>query len=286
MPGGLSTQQIENARTAWLAVLQVGLEKRLTAQQIEDMAVSQFAVQMAESSFLRYANDGSYANPDQRDSIYLWYGRTYGPDPNLRDPAKGQPYFREHMRLTLNYPYDKVAGSAQTTKDSVGGHQQREMYGYFDQVPKGADRMRVGMDLTETTKIYCRGVPQRPLTPRNWLHPSNPWWANPRTVDVAQASQWVQGSEFPTGDNYRPHVPLAQELVAYFGGVVRPDEPTDLDLPDDTLALLLKGAAAADWVQRRLAEIPGDLGNLGSTNSTVADIQRRVAGIEHRLGSL
>jgi hypothetical protein len=180
-----------------------------------------------ESSLRVYGNDGTYAG-EQKAVVWKWYG--------------GQAEYRAHMRLTLDNDPDAVAGSAETTKDSVGLYQQREMYGYAglgsSPHPDAPGRL---MDVDYSTRVFIDGVPGQTGKVRSWLDPRVP--TNLKTdpslsqddndLRVAKRCQWVQGSEFPTGMNYLEALHCARQLIAHFGG-----------LPDTRPT-----SSAADWLR-------------------------------------
>lgn len=193
----LSSRQVANALVIFAAAMPYG----------GDAVKAALMTAAAESSFKRYANDGSYAD-EQHEQIWRWYGNQYGRvGLSLEDCRK---VYQAHMSESLLYPHDAVAGSAKTTKDSVGHFQQREMYGYGSL----ADLM----DPSESTRIFIRGVPGSPTRIRYWLRPDKP-----KNLTIAQACQWVQGSEFPTGENYAPMEVVAEQLIAHFGGLPAPE---------------------------------------------------------------
>jgi hypothetical protein len=70
------------------------------------------------------------------------------------------------------------------------------------------------MDPAESTRIFLRGVPGDPTRVRHWSRTDKP-----KNLTIAQACQWVQGSEFPTGENYAPMEAVADQLIAHFGGL-------------------------------------------------------------------
>jgi hypothetical protein len=138
----------------------------------------------AESSFWLYGNDGSTKRADV--------------------PQR----WRDVARESLSYEYDKVApklppstpaGTWDTTADSVGHFQQRPMYSY--------GTVAELMNPTESTLIFLRG--SKSGRTRYFLQ-------SPTNMTLAQRCQWTQGSEFPTGENYRPMEQVADELIARF----------------------------------------------------------------------
>lgn len=198
----LSAKQLQRARR----VFEVAGEF-LTADP--DVVLGALTTVNDESTFRVYANDGSYAGAE-RASVWGWYG--------------GQAAYRSHMQLSLNYDSDAVAGSAETTKDSVNLTQFREMYGYAGlgnkPLPEAMDRM---MDPDYAVRVFCNGVPGKPGTVRSWLAAPDSLKAHD-DLTVAKRCQWVQGSEFPTGLNYLEAVQVAHQLIERFGGL--PTTPT------------------------------------------------------------
>lgn len=171
----LNPRQIENARTVYLAALPFGTGAAKGAL----MAVA------AESSYLRYANDGE----SQRPEVWAAYG--------------GRDRFRATIRESLNHPHDAVAGKDWTTADSLGLFQQRPMYKYGS--------IAELMDPSRSTTIFLSGNDAK--TTRAFLDA-------PQDFTLAQRVQWTQGSEFPTGENYRPMETVAQQLITRFGGAL------------------------------------------------------------------
>lgn len=190
----LTVRQIANALVIFAAAIPFGA----------DAVKAALMTSAAESSYLRYANDGSYNDKDH-EAIWRWYGDHFGGQRNL-PLAECQRVYSAHLRQSLTFTHDAVAGSALTTKDSLGHYQQREMYGYGSV----ADLM----DPAESTRIFLRGVPGDPTRVRHWSRTDKPM-----NLTIAQACQWVQGSEFPTGENYAPMEAVADQLIAHFGGL-------------------------------------------------------------------
>jgi hypothetical protein len=156
-----------------------------------------------ESSFRVYANDGSYAG-DQRKQIWGWYG--------------GRDAYQQHMLTSLLYPHDAVAGSAETTKDSVNLTQFREMYGYAGYGPEPHPHaMARMMDPDYAVRVFIDGVPGRPGIVRSWLDERCP-----KGLTIPQRIQWVQGSEFLDGNNYAEAIHVALQLIDEFGGLPDP----------------------------------------------------------------
>ena len=224
-----------------------------------------------ESSFLRYANDGSYAL-DQAASIWRWYARTYGKDyPVL---STDRDIYRAHMRESLGFPYDKVAGSALTTKDSVGHFQQREMYGY--------GTIAQLMDPVESTRIFLRGVPGQPTKVRHWSRKDK------KGADIAAQIQWVQGSEFPTGDNYRPLGQVADELIEAFGGLpTTKDGLAMAEVKDVTNAVKSEVSDRIDVLQAQVdqlkAWVQGGYDGSSKEQTNLAGIWRRADNVQQML---
>lgn len=231
----LTTRQIANALVIFAAAMPFG----------RDAVKAALMTAAAESSFKRYANDGTY-NDDQHEVIWRWYGNKYG-GPGLT-LEQCQVIYRTHMVQSLTFIHDAVAGSALTTKDSVGHYQQREMYGYGTIVDL--------MDPAESTRIFLRGVPGFPSRVRHWSRTDKP-----KDLTIAQACQWVQGSEFPTGENYAPMEAVADQLINHFGGL-------PADKPLDWLETLMADQKALDDYRRQIT------GGPESVNDTVINILR------------
>jgi hypothetical protein len=170
----LSTRQIANALIIFAAALPFG----------GDAAKAALMTAAAESSFMRYANNGD----SQRPEVWKAYG--------------GQKNFRDVIRQSLTFPHDAEAGAAWTTADSLGLFQQRIMYDYGS--------VKDLMDPAESTRIFVRGSAGG--STRYFLE-------SPKNMSLAQRCQWTQGSEFPTGENYAPMETVADQLIAHFGGL-------------------------------------------------------------------
>jgi len=208
----LKAVQVGNARKVTAVLAQVAIEQRVTGWNLWAMILGALTTINAESTCQRYGNDGTYAGQD-RKAVWGWYG--------------GQEAYQRHMRLSLAQQPDVVGGAAETTKDSIGLFQQREMYGYagLGRVPHPDGPARL-MDIVWSTRVWARGVPATPDSPsRWWLHPAVPQELTGHDdLSVAKRCQWVQGSEFPDGGNYLEAIPAAKELMAAFG---LPVPPTD-----------------------------------------------------------
>src|SRR6478736_5321206 len=109
----LSTRQVANALVVFAAAIPFG----------PDAVKAALMTAAAESSFRRYANDGSYAD-EEHEQIWRCYGIRYGGPGLSLDQCR--VVYRAHMAQSLTFTHDAVAGSALTTKDSVGHYQQRE----------------------------------------------------------------------------------------------------------------------------------------------------------------
>jgi hypothetical protein len=158
----LTARQQSNAESIIAAALPYGTEAVLAA----------LIAAGAESSWLRYANDGSSTRTDV----------------SLRA--------RQIAATSLAYDHDAVAGSAWTTADSVGLYQQRPMFGY--------GTVAELMDPARSTVIFVAGNGRR--TNRYFLQA-------PADLPLPARVQWTQGSEYPTGENYEPHVDTARYLL-------------------------------------------------------------------------
>lgn len=166
----LSTRQVANALIIFGAAVPFGA----------DAVKGALMAAAAESSFMRYANDGSTT---RADVAVKW---------------------RQLAATSMNYPHDAVAGSAWTTADSVGLFQQRAMYGY--------GTIAELMDPAESARIFIRGSQGGTGRTRYFMQA-------PKDLSLAAKVQWTQGSEFPTGDNYMPMETVADQLISHFGGV-------------------------------------------------------------------
>lgn len=161
-----------------------------------DAAKAALMTAAAESSFLLYANDGSTKRTDV--SAY-W-----------RSIAAGSLKF-EHDAVAPR-AQSKPAGTWDTTADSVGHFQQRPMFDY--------GTIAELMDPAESTRIFIRGSHGGKGRTRKFLD-------SPTDMSLAQRCQWTQGSEYPTGENYRPMEQVADELIARFGPIAPPtQQPT------------------------------------------------------------
>jgi hypothetical protein len=172
----LSTRQIANALVIFAAALPFGA----------DAVKGALMTAAAESSFLRYANNGESTRPE----VWAAYG--------------GRANFRDVIRESLTFPHDAEAGAAWTTADSVGLFQQRPMYDY--------GTIADLMDPAESTRIFVRGSHEGKGRTRYFLQ-------SPQGLSLAAKCQWTQGSEFPTGENYAPMVTVADQLITHFGGL-------------------------------------------------------------------
>lgn len=187
---GVTARQLSNARAIVTAALPFGREP----------AVAAVMTAIAESSLLRYANNGKTTRTDV--------------------PLK----WRALAALSQDFPHDAVAGEAWTTADSIGMYQQRLMYGYSTPDRAGVAAL---MDIGESTRIFLRG---------STFARTRAFMDSPTDLSLAQRCQWTQGSEYPTGENYAPHEGLARQIVAYFS---TPDVPTVPTQPRTWLARLL-----------------------------------------------
>lgn len=199
--GQLSAKQMQRARR----VFDIACEY---VDRDPDVVKGALTTVNDESTFTVYANDGTYAG-EERAEVWAWYG--------------GQAAYREHMRLSLNYDRDAVAGSAETTKDSLNLTQYREMYGYagMGHKPDPAAIERL-MDPDYAVRTFIEGVPGRPGIVRCWLDQRMP-----AELTIAQRCQWVQGSETLTGENYGEAMHVADQLIEAFGGLPQVQLPED-----------------------------------------------------------
>src|SRR5690349_15848938 len=192
--GDLSARQLANAEQVIKAALPFGAEATLGAL----MAAG------AESSYLRYANDGTSKRTDV-------------------------PVAAKRLAATsLAFPHDAVAprsaptvpvGTWDTTADSIGMFQQRPMYGY--------GLVSELMDIATSTRIFIEG--NRARTTRAFLNA-------PEELSLPAKVQWTQGSEYPTGENYAPWAFVAAQLVQRFAPpITTPDPPTN-PVEDDFVA--------------------------------------------------
>lgn len=198
----LSTKQLQRAHEIFYLAMAYN-------DQDPDVVLGVLTTANAESTYAIIANNGLYAG-EKKEEVWGWYG--------------GQSLYKSHMRRSLLYPYDSVAGDAETTKDSLSLFQQREMYGYAGMGnsphPEAVARL---MDPAWSVKVFIAGVPDKPTTVRHWLDKRCP--ADLKKHDdlsVAKRCQWVQGSEFPTGGNYVEAMPVAHQLIELFGGLPNP----------------------------------------------------------------
>lgn len=200
----LKLLQVGNARKLVLVLQQVAVEQKLPDMDAWLMYLGGLTTANAESTFQRYGNDGTYAGL-QKESVWGWYG--------------GQEAYRKHLRISMTENPDAMGGSAETTKDSIGLYQQREMYGYagLGSKPNASAPGRL-MSIEWTTRVWALGVPSTPSSPsRWWLHPKTPEaLKGVDDLSVAKRCQWVQGSEFPDGGNYLEAIPVARELLVAF----------------------------------------------------------------------
>lgn len=232
----------------------------------------------AESSFLLYANDGSTKRTDV--------------------PQK----WRDLAATSLQFEHDAVAPKAQgkpagtwdTTADSVGHFQQRPMYDYGS--------IAELMDPAESTRIFIRGSHGGAGRTRRFLD-------SPKDMDLARRCQWTQGSEFPTGENYRPMEQVADQLIERFGpmtdgykdadawadGSKIPWGSADYDNPDpnkiDTLRKSWWGtnrAAYAVWdIARGLpSKVDGLVSSVAGIATELVRIRTYVARIEKKVDAL
>jgi hypothetical protein len=248
----LTTRQIANALVIFAAAIPFG----------RDAVKAALMTAAAESSFKRYANDGTY-NDEGHEQIWRWYGTKHGGPGLTLDQCR--TIYKVHMVQSLTYTHDAVAGSALTTKDSIGHYQQREMYGYGSQ----ADLM----DPAESTRIFLRGVPGFPTRVRHWSRTDKP-----KNLTIAQACQWVQGSEFPTGENYAPMEAVAEQLINHFGGLPV-DKPLDLEL-------LMADQAALDAYKEQIAQaVQGKLRGIDENAAEARRINGVLAGVTSLAGN-
>lgn len=191
----LSTLQIRRAEVIARAAEPFGLEAVKAALMCA----------FEESSFLIYANDGSSKRVDVPTAAKVV------------------------AATSQQYAHDKVApqawasptGTWDTTADSVGHFQQRPMFGYGSVAEL--------MDPAESTRIFLRGSKGGRGFTKYYLDPRN------TGKDIAARIQWAQGSEFPTGDNYRPNEQLADELIARFG-ITKTKDWSDMATKDEVKA--------------------------------------------------
>lgn len=164
--------------------------QRTRAKQVTEAAMP-YGREAAKAALMCAFEEASYR-------VFANNGRTTRADV----PAK----WRSLAALSQEFPHDAVAGEAWTTADSIGLYQQRLMYGYAEPNRDGVAKL---MDPAESTRIFLRGSTY--ARTRHFLDPAN------TGGDLAARIQWAQGSEFPTGDNYRPNEQLAEELLVLFG---------------------------------------------------------------------
>jgi hypothetical protein len=107
--------------------------------------------------------------------------------------------WRDLAATSLNYPHDAVAGTDFTSADSIGLFQQRPMFDY--------GTVAELMDPVRSTVIFIAG---------NGRGTNRYFQQVPSNLTLAQKCQWVQGSEFPTGENYAPFGHVADQLIARF----------------------------------------------------------------------
>jgi hypothetical protein len=184
----LTATQLANALQIYRAAMPFG----------EPAAMAALMCAGAESSYLRYANDGSTT----RDDV----------------PAR----WRAIAAMSLRFPHDAVAGGAWTTADSVGLFQQRPMFGYCTPDLAGIGTL---MDPAESTRVFLRGSHGGAGATRHFLQ-------SPKEMTLAQRVQWVQGSEFPTGENYVGLTRVATTLMARFRVVEGQAVSTTADITD------------------------------------------------------
>lgn len=193
--GDLSAQQLANARVIFDTAIEFGIEAAKAALMTAG----------AESSWLRYANNGKSTRADV--------------------PVK----WRLLAAVSMGFEHDAEAGESWTTADSVWWFQQRAMYGYCDPTPDGIAELCS----PECVRIFIRGSHGGKGKTKYFLQ-------SPTNLTLAQRCQWTQGSEFPTGDNYAPFEDVATQLVARFGGVPQPLKPNPNATDQSYLAGLLK----------------------------------------------
>lgn len=171
-----------------------------------------------ESSFVNWGNDGTYAGLE-RAAIWGWYG--------------GQATYKAHMRLSMLYQPDAMAGAAETTKDSVGLLQQREMYGYagMGRSPDPTAVARI-MQPEYQIRVFIEGVPGQPTAVHSWLDPRMP-----KGLTISQKCQWVQGSEYLDGGNYADAMRVADQLIEKFGGLPTTETDWITEMAADPAAL-------------------------------------------------
>jgi len=168
--GDFSARQLENAKIILAAALPFGTEA----------AVASLMAAAAESSFLRYANNGRTTRPDVEQK------------------------WRDLAALSLQFEHDAVAGEADTTADSIGCFQQRLKYGYSTPDRNGVAEL---MDPAAATRIFVRGSFGGTGKTRFFLEA-------PTDRSLAARVQWTQGSEFRSGENYAPFQHVAEQIVA------------------------------------------------------------------------
>lgn len=174
--GQLSPKQIARADVIYRAAIPWG----------EIAAKAALMTAAAESSFLLYANDGTTKRSDV------------------------SAFWRTLARTSMQYEHDRVAprqpdsvpwGTWDTTADSCGHFQQRPMFDY--------GTVEELMNPAESTRIFIRGSHGGTGRTRYFLQ-------SPKDMDLARRCQWTQGSEFPTGENYRPMETVADQLIQRF----------------------------------------------------------------------
>lgn len=199
----LRALQVGNAKKVAAVIGQIAAERKVAGWDLWTMLLGALTTANAESTFQRYGNDGRYAGTE-RSEVWSWYG--------------GQAAYERHMRLSLSMDPDAVGGIAETTKDSLGLFQQREMYGYAGlgnrPHPWAPGRL---MDVEWSTRVWAVGTGTAGGPSRWWLHPKVPQALTGHDdLSVAKRCQWVQGSEFLDGGNYLEAIPAAKELMVAF----------------------------------------------------------------------
>jgi hypothetical protein len=202
--GQLSVGQLAVARQVFDLATSVMSNLSYSQADTEDAVLGALTTVNDESTFKNRTNNGAYAGASA-SSVWAWYG--------------GRSSYQAHMRLSFTYAPDSGDGGAETTKDSMGLFQQREMYGYagLGRSPH-PDAPRRLMDPDWTVQVFLTGVPGQPSVVKYWL--GAPSALRDRDdLSIAKRCQWVQGSEFPDGLNYLESVRVARQLIQRFGGV-------------------------------------------------------------------
>ena len=186
----------------------------------EEAAMAALMAAAAESSYLRYANDGSTTRADV------------------------PPRWRVVAALSLRFPHDAVAGHEWTTADSVGLFQQRPMFDYCTPDLAGIGEL---MDPAESTRVFLRGSHGGRGSTRYFLQ-------SPADLTIAQRVQWTQGSEFPTGENYIGLTNVAAQVMARFAAIDTTDIRAATEAADITDWITMADQKVLDEQWDRIAD--------------------------------